>query len=120
MLDVEEGALLPSPTREKLMPAIPRSKADSPQRGSPQKTATSRHGSPLKGSPQKSPKKLNKGEFICQFLFMESSFKCFELTVVDFGHPLQGLSPKFTISSEYCLKITKNLSFSSNFLTMWG
>ncbi|CAO1442424.1 unnamed protein product [Diamesa tonsa] len=60
--DVEEGALLPSPTREKLMPAIPRSKADSgsPQRGSPQKTASSRHGSPHKGSPQKSPKKLTK------------------------------------------------------------
>ncbi|XP_049285657.1 proteoglycan 4 isoform X3 [Anopheles funestus] len=58
--DVEEGALLPSPTREKLMPAIPRSKADSPQRGSPQKTALSRHGSPQKGSPQKiSPKKMS-------------------------------------------------------------
>uniref|UniRef100_A0AAG5CQ33 Nuclear protein MDM1 n=1 Tax=Anopheles atroparvus TaxID=41427 RepID=A0AAG5CQ33_ANOAO len=57
--DVEEGALLPSPTREKLMPAIPRSKADSPQRGSPQKTALSRHGSPQKSSPQKSsPKKM--------------------------------------------------------------
>lgn len=63
-LDVEEGALIPSPTREKLMPSIPRSKADSPQRGSPQKTASSRHGSPHKGSPQKSPKKLNKGAFI--------------------------------------------------------
>lgn len=64
--DVEEGALLPSPTREKLMPAIPRSKADSgsPQRGSPQKTASSRHGSPHKGSPQKSPKKLTKGKLI--------------------------------------------------------
>ncbi|XP_055623160.1 mucin-2 isoform X5 [Toxorhynchites rutilus septentrionalis] len=61
--DMEEGALLPSPTREKLMPAIPRSKADSPQRGSPQKTGLSRHGSPQKGSPQKSsPKKMsNKG-----------------------------------------------------------
>ncbi|XP_053680006.1 mucin-5AC [Anopheles nili] len=58
--DVEEGALLPSPTREKLMPAIPRSKADSPQRGSPQKTGLSRHGSPQKGSPQKSsPKKMS-------------------------------------------------------------
>ncbi|XP_055588411.1 serine/arginine repetitive matrix protein 1 isoform X2 [Uranotaenia lowii] len=59
-MDVEEGALLPSPTREKLMPAIPRSKGDSPQRGSPQKTALSRHGSPQKGSPQKSsPKKMS-------------------------------------------------------------
>uniref|UniRef100_A0A182JQ65 Nuclear protein MDM1 n=1 Tax=Anopheles christyi TaxID=43041 RepID=A0A182JQ65_9DIPT len=58
--DVEEGALLPSPTREKLMPTIPRSKADSPQRGSPQKTALSRHGSPQKSSPQKSsPKKMS-------------------------------------------------------------
>nr|XP_029716535.1 uncharacterized protein LOC109401162 isoform X2 [Aedes albopictus] len=57
---VEEGALLPSPTREKLMPAIPRSKGDSPQRGSPQKTGLSRHGSPQKGSPQKSsPKKMS-------------------------------------------------------------
>ena len=63
--DMEEGALLPSPTREKLMPAIPRSKGDSPQRGSPQKTALSRHGSPQKGSPQKSsPKKMtNKGGY---------------------------------------------------------
>lgn len=45
------------------MPAIPRSKGDSPQRGSPQKTGLSRHGSPQKGSPQKSsPKKTtNKG-----------------------------------------------------------
>ncbi|XP_052866169.1 serine/arginine repetitive matrix protein 1 [Anopheles cruzii] len=58
--DVEDGALLPSPTREKLMPTIPRSKADSPQRGSPSKTALSRHGSPQKGSPQKSsPKKVS-------------------------------------------------------------
>ncbi|XP_058466989.1 uncharacterized protein LOC131439702 isoform X9 [Malaya genurostris] len=58
--DMEEGALLPSPTREKLMPAMPRSKGDSPQRGSPQKTALSRHGSPQKGSPQKSsPKKMS-------------------------------------------------------------
>ncbi|XP_039446256.1 nascent polypeptide-associated complex subunit alpha, muscle-specific form-like isoform X7 [Culex pipiens pallens] len=59
-VDMEEGALLPSPTREKLMPAIPRSKGDSPQRGSPQKTGLSRHGSPQKGSPQKSsPKKTS-------------------------------------------------------------
>ncbi|KAG5673605.1 hypothetical protein PVAND_003636 [Polypedilum vanderplanki] len=59
--DVEEGALLPSPTREKLMPTLPRSKTGSPQRGSPQKTFSgSRHGSPLKGSPQKSPKKISK------------------------------------------------------------
>lgn len=62
--DVEEGALLPSPTREKLMPVLPRSKTGSPQRGSPQKTISSRHGSPMKGSPQKSPKKISKGE-IC-------------------------------------------------------
>lgn len=54
--DVEEGALLPSPTREKLMPVIPRSKT-----GSPQKIISSRHGSPMKGSPQKSPKKISKG-----------------------------------------------------------
>jgi Nuclear protein MDM1 len=60
--DVEEGALLPSPTREKLMPVLPRSKTGSPQRGSPQKTISSRHGSPMKGSPQKSPKKISKGK----------------------------------------------------------
>lgn len=59
--DVEEGALLPSPTREKLMPVLPRSKTGSPQRGSPQKTISSRYGSPTKGSPQKSPKKISKG-----------------------------------------------------------
>lgn len=63
LLDVEEGALLPSPTREKLMPAITKRESES-QRGSPKKTATSRHGSPQKGSPQKgSPKKTIKGEF---------------------------------------------------------
>lgn len=60
--DVEEGALLPSPTREKLMPVLPRSKTGSPQRGSPQKTISSRYGSPTKGSPQKSPKKISKGK----------------------------------------------------------
>ncbi|XP_037925193.1 uncharacterized protein LOC119660590 isoform X7 [Hermetia illucens] len=65
--DVEEGALLPSPTREKLMPTIPKSKESEPysssQRGSPKKSATSRHGSPQKGSPQKgSPKKTMKDE----------------------------------------------------------
>lgn len=64
-IDVEEGALIPSPTREKLMPTIPKSKDDengSPQRGSPKKSATSRHSSPQKGSPQKSsPKKVTKG-----------------------------------------------------------
>lgn len=59
--DAEEGALLPSPTREKLMPTLPRSKTGSPQRGSPQKTISSRHGSPHKASPQKSPKKISKG-----------------------------------------------------------
>ncbi|XP_037027406.1 uncharacterized protein LOC119068092 isoform X3 [Bradysia coprophila] len=64
--DVEEGALLPSPTREKLIPTIPKSKDDesyNSQRGSPKKSATSRHGSPQKGSPQKSsssPKKVLK------------------------------------------------------------
>lgn len=54
--DMEDGALLPSPTRDKLMPTIPKSKEDesySSQRGSPKKSATSRHSSPQKGSPQK-------------------------------------------------------------------
>ncbi|XP_037809731.1 uncharacterized protein LOC119602340 isoform X9 [Lucilia sericata] len=60
--DVEEGALLPSPTREKLMPAITKRESES-QRGSPKKTAASRHGSPQKGSPQKgSPKKVLKND----------------------------------------------------------
>ncbi|KAL9890594.1 uncharacterized protein ACN427_009488 isoform 10-T19 [Glossina fuscipes fuscipes] len=60
--DVEEGALLPSPTREKLMPAITKRESES-QRGSPKKTAASRHGSPQKGSPQKgSPKKIIKND----------------------------------------------------------
>ncbi|KRF78936.1 uncharacterized protein [Drosophila virilis] len=60
--DVEEGALLPSPTREKLMPAMTKRESES-QRGSPKKTALSRHGSPQKGSPQKgSPKKVLKNE----------------------------------------------------------
>lgn len=59
--DVEDGAILSSPTREKLMPVLPRSKTGSPQRGSPQKTISSRYGSPTKGSPQKSPKKVSKG-----------------------------------------------------------
>ncbi|XP_018796317.1 PREDICTED: uncharacterized protein LOC108973474 isoform X7 [Bactrocera latifrons] len=60
--DVEEGALLPSPTREKLMPAITKRESES-QRGSPKKTAASRHGSPQKGSPQKgSPKKVIKND----------------------------------------------------------
>ncbi|XP_055375024.1 uncharacterized protein LOC129607845 isoform X2 [Condylostylus longicornis] len=58
--DVEEGALLPSPTREKLMPAITKRESES-QRGSPKKSVPSRHGSPQKGSPQKgSPKKTYK------------------------------------------------------------
>ncbi|XP_016973210.2 serine/arginine repetitive matrix protein 1 isoform X3 [Drosophila rhopaloa] len=58
--DVEEGALLPSPTREKLMPALTKRESES-QRGSPKKSALSRHGSPQKGSPQKgSPKKVLK------------------------------------------------------------
>lgn len=54
--DMEDGALLPSPTRDKLMPTIPKSKEDdsySSQRGSPKKSSVSRHGSPQKGSPQK-------------------------------------------------------------------
>ncbi|XP_067638978.1 uncharacterized protein [Eurosta solidaginis] len=60
--DVEEGVLLPSPTREKLMPAITKRESES-QRGSPKKTAASRHGSPQKGSPQKgSPKKVIKND----------------------------------------------------------
>ncbi|XP_055681314.1 uncharacterized protein LOC129788914 isoform X6 [Lutzomyia longipalpis] len=63
--DVEEGTLLPSPTRDKLMPTIPKSKEDeyySVQRGSPKKSITSRHESPQKSSPQKgSPKKIPKG-----------------------------------------------------------
>lgn len=43
------------------MPAITKRESES-QRGSPKKTATSRHGSPQKGSPQKgSPKKTIKG-----------------------------------------------------------
>lgn len=55
-IDMEDGALLPSPTRDKLMPTIPKSKEDesyNSQRGSPKKSAISRHGSPQKGSPQK-------------------------------------------------------------------
>lgn len=58
--------MLPSPTREKLIPTIPKSKDEesyNSQRGSPKKSATSRHGSPQKGSPQKSsssPKKVLK------------------------------------------------------------
>ncbi|XP_023175847.2 uncharacterized protein LOC111602795 isoform X7 [Drosophila hydei] len=60
--DVEEGALLPSPTREKLMPAMTKRESES-QRGSPKKTTLSRHGSPQKGSPQKgSPKKVLKND----------------------------------------------------------
>lgn len=61
--DMEDGALLPSPTRDKLMPTIPKSKEDesySSQRGSPKKSAVSRHGSPQKGSPQKMQKKTIK------------------------------------------------------------
>ncbi|GAB0093317.1 AF4/FMR2 family member 4 isoform X1 [Sergentomyia squamirostris] len=60
--DVEEGTLLPSPTRDKLMPAIPKSREDEYYpRGSPKKSITSRHESPQKSSPQKgSPKKVTK------------------------------------------------------------
>lgn len=60
---MEDGALLPSPTRDKLMPTIPKSKEDesyNSQRGSPKKSAVSRHGSPQKGSPQKMQKKTIK------------------------------------------------------------
>lgn len=52
----EEGSLLPSPTIDKLMPALPRSRD-----GSPKKTITSRHGSPQKSSPKKLPKMSHKG-----------------------------------------------------------
>lgn len=61
--DMEDGALLPSPTRDKLMPTIPKSKEDesyNSQRGSPKKSTVSRHGSPQKGSPQKMQKKTIK------------------------------------------------------------
>ncbi|XP_059609384.1 uncharacterized protein LOC132256837 isoform X2 [Phlebotomus argentipes] len=62
--DVEEGTLLPSPTRDKLMPTIPRNREDDHfpgQRGSPKKSISSRHESPQKSSPQKgSPKKIPK------------------------------------------------------------
>lgn len=52
----EDGALLPSPTIDKLMPALPRSRE-----GSPKKTIASRHGSPQKGSPKKLSKMAHKG-----------------------------------------------------------
>lgn len=59
IIDLEDGGLLPSPTREKLMPAITKRDDESynSQRGSPKKSVTSRHGSPQKGSPQKQAKK---------------------------------------------------------------
>lgn len=66
---MEDGALLPSPTRDKLMPTIPKSKDDesyNSQRGSPKKSAISRHGSPQKGSPQKQSaqkKTIKQSEF---------------------------------------------------------
>lgn len=61
--DTTDDALITSPTIDKLMPTIPRSRDDesyNSQRGSPKKSATSRHGSPQKGSPQKQsgPKKV--------------------------------------------------------------
>lgn len=79
---MEDGALLPSPTRDKLMPTIPKSKEDesySSQRGSPKKSAISRHGSPQKGSPQKqsAQKKTIKqsmqfsGLFVLLFMFLK-------------------------------------------------
>lgn len=85
--DVEEGALLPSPTREKLIPTIPKSKDEesyNSQRGSPKKSATSRHGSPQKGSPQKSsssPKKVlkqSKGTLWLDFFF-RSTYRSFNV-----------------------------------------
>lgn len=70
---MEDGALLPSPTRDKLMPTIPKSKDDesyNSQRGSPKKSAISRHGSPQKGSPQKMQKKTIKQS---KFLFYRTN-----------------------------------------------
>lgn len=91
--DVEEGGILPSPTREKLIPTIPKSKEEesyNSQRGSPKKSATSRHGSPQKGSPQKSsssPKKVlkqSKG-----ILFVPITFNCPDLlTLLHYGHEI--------------------------------
>ncbi|XP_055923255.1 proteoglycan 4 isoform X10 [Eupeodes corollae] len=79
--DIEEGALLPSPTREKLMPAIPKSRESESQRGSPKKSAASRHESPQKGSPQKgSPSKTIKYDG--------------ELTSKDTGILISSLSPQ--------------------------
>ncbi|XP_026471960.1 serine/arginine repetitive matrix protein 1-like [Ctenocephalides felis] len=62
----EEGALLPSPTLEKLVPVTPRSeehyspKRCSPQKGSPQKSSPKK-GSPQKSSPQKSKSSPRSG-----------------------------------------------------------
>lgn len=72
---MEDGALLPSPTRDKLMPTIPKSKEDesySSQRGSPKKSAISRHGSPQKGSPQKQSaqkKTIKQSMYILSWFF---------------------------------------------------
>lgn len=68
--DLEDSGLSPSPTREKLMPAISKRDDESynSQRGSPKKGVTSRHGSPQKGSPQKQakkPVKQTKGISLC-------------------------------------------------------
>lgn len=51
----DDGALLPSPTIDKLMPVAPRSRENSPK-----KSITSRHGSPQKGSPKKLSKITHK------------------------------------------------------------
>lgn len=64
------------------MPAITKRDDESynSQRGSPKKTATSRHGSPQKGSPQKQaagkkPIKQNKGKANIVFLHGPRSVK---------------------------------------------
>lgn len=62
------------------MPAITKRESES-QRGSPKKTATSRHGSPQKGSPQKgSPKKTIKGEHHFHRIFKQLQFLFTELS----------------------------------------
>lgn len=85
---MEDGALLPSPTRDKLMPTIPKSKEDesySSQRGSPKKSTVSRHGSPQKGSPQKQSMqkktiKQSKHQIYANFVSL-SLFMCVRVTV---------------------------------------
>lgn len=79
VIDLEDGGLLPSPTREKLMPAITKRDDESynSQRGSPKKSITSRHGSPQKGSPQKQAKKPVKQTKGTHFCSGRSSINCF-------------------------------------------